>query len=309
MTGKLNSARGYSRADIPTQAGRTFFITGANTGIGFEAARILAACGARVLLGCRSPERGEAACERIRAGVQDADVKLVGLDLGDLASVKDAASEVSEEARLDGLINNAGVAPTQRTLTQDGFEANFGVNHLGHFALTGRLLAKLEAQAGARVVSVASSVHKRGTIAWNDLHAQKAYSGLGRYAMSKLANLLFTFELDRRLRASGGRSIALACHPGGVWTELGRDLPNALQSIVRPFAMPILNTPAQGALGTVRAATDEAARGGDYFGPRGLFEVAGAPILRQVSAQAKREADARRLWDISVQLTGVDPLA
>ena len=309
MTGKLNSARGYSRADIPTQAGRTFFITGANTGIGFEAARILAACGARVLLGCRSPERGEAACERIRAGVQDADVKLVGLDLGDLASVKDAASEVSEEARLDGLINNAGVAPTQRAVTQDGFEANFGVNHLGHFALTGRLLAKLEAQDGARVVSVASSVHKRGTIAWNDLHAQKAYSGLGRYAMSKLANLLFTFELERRLRASGGRSIALACHPGGVWTELGRDLPNTLQSIVRPFAMPILNTPAQGALGTVRAATDEAARGGDYFGPRGLFEVAGAPILRQVSAQAKREADARRLWDISVQLTGVDPLA
>ena len=299
--------KAYSHADIPSQAGRIFFITGANSGIGFEAALALASRGARVLLGCRSKARGEAACDRIRARIDNADVKLVALDLGDLASVREAADEVLKEPGLNVLINNAGIAPTKRMLTKDGFEANFGVNHLGHFALTAHLLPRLEEHEGARVVTVASNVHKGATFAWNDLHAQKAYSGLGRYAMSKLANLLFTFELERRLRSAGASSIALACHPGGVWTELGRDVPEILRRIVRPTAMPLLNSLESGALPTLRAATDASARGGDYFGPKGLFEIAGAPVLRKVSERARNEADALRLWEVSVQLTGADP--
>ena len=305
----MNTGTAYSRDDVPSQAGRTFLVTGANTGIGFETALLLAVRGARVLLGCRSQVRGEAAVDGIRSRHKDADVELISLDLADLGSVREAASQVLAEPNLDCLINNAGVAATTRTLTKDGFEAHFGVNHLGHFALTAHLLPKLEAQKHARIVTVSSNVHKRADIHWNDLDAKRSYSGLGRYGMSKLANLLFTFELERRLRANVGNSIALACHPGGVWTELGRGLPPLVQAIVRLAAMPVLNTLSQGALPTVRAATDTSAKGGDYFGPRGLFEVAGPPIRRQVSTNALSEADASRLWDVSVHLTGVEPLA
>jgi len=303
----LKTGKSYSHADVPSQVGRTFLVTGANTGIGFETAATLASRGARVLLGCRSNARGQAACERIQMRTPEADLRLVPLDLGDLASVREAANMVLQEPRLDCLINNAGVVETTRTFTKDGFEAHFGVNHLGHFALVGHLLSKLEAYEGGRVVTVASTIHKRSFIHWRDLQAKRLYSSLARYGMSKLANLLFTFELERRLRASDARSISLACHPGGVWTELGRNLPKIVQRVLRPIASPVINSLEDGALPTLRAATDEDAKGGDYFGPDGLLEIAGAPILRKTSRRARSEVDAERLWEISMQLTGVQP--
>lgn len=301
--------KAYSEADVPSQAGRVHLVTGANTGIGFEAALVLARCGARVLLGCRSEERGQAACERILSQLPEADLKLILLDLGDLGSVREAADEVLQEGRLDCLINNAGLVSRKRNVTKDGFEAHFGVNHLGPFALTGHLLARLEEAEHARVVNVSSSGHRIAVMDWKDLQAEHSYQMFARYAMSKLANLHFTFELERRLRARHCRAISLACHPGGALTDLARDIPKRMQQFFFPFLMPFVNTSRQGALPTLRAATDPQARGGDYYGPRGPFEVAGPPILRQPEERAMNRSDAERLWDVSVELTGVDPFA
>ena len=302
-------AKAYSHADIPSQAGRVHLVTGANSGIGFEAALALAERGARVLLGCRSEQRGRAACEHIRARVEGADLALLVLDLADLGSVAEAAGRVLGEDRLDTLINNAGLGTPKYALTKDGFEGHFGVNHLGHFALTGRLLGKLEASGAGRVVTVSSNTHKFATIKWDDLNGEKHYQGLARYSMSKLANLLFTFELERRLRAGRHSTISLACHPGGVLTGLGRDLPGWLMKLVTPLARPVLNTLPGGALPTLRAALDEAARGAEYYGPGGLFEVSGPPVVRQADERAHNREHARRLWELSIKLTGVDPFA
>ncbi len=304
----MTSQKLYSLAEVPSQAGRTFMVTGANAGIGFETAAALASRGARVLLGCRSSTRGEAACKRIRERIADADLRLVPLDLGDLASVSKAAELVLEEPRLDCLINNAGIAATTRALTKDGFESHFGINHLGHFALVAHLIQKLEASKNARIVAVGSHAHRRAAMNWADLHAERSYSGFARYAMSKLANLLFTFELERRLRASNAHTISLACHPGGVWTELGRDIPQIVRTLVRPLAMLVVNTLEDGALPTLRAATDPSAKGGDYFGPGGMLEIAGAPILRRTGANAHSETEAQKLWEVSAELTGVQPV-
>ncbi len=301
--------KAYSEADVPSQSGRVFLVTGANTGIGFEAALVLAMCGARVLLGCRSEERGRAACEQILSQVPEADVKLILLDLADLALVREAADEVLKEPRLDCLINNAGLVSRQRAVTKDGFEAHFGVNHLGPFALTGHLLARLEETGDARVVNVSSNGHRMAIMEWDDLQAVDSYRMFARYAMSKLANLHFTFELERRLRERDCSIVSLACHPGGALTELGRDMPKLVQQILLPLAVPFVNTPRQGALPTLRAATDAGACGGDYFGPRGAFEVAGPPVLRCPDERALNPAHAKRLWDISIELTGVDPFA
>lgn len=301
--------KAYSQADIPSQVGRTHLVTGANTGIGFEAASALAGCGARVLLGCRSEARGREACARIRARFPHADLELLPLDLGDLSCVRSVAERVLEEDRLDTLINNAGVGTPRHLLTKDGFEAHFGINHLGHFALTGLLLAKLEETPDARVVNVSSNMHKYGGIEWDDLHGEQSYKGLARYSMSKLANLLFAFELERRLRARDCRTMSLACHPGGALTELGRDLNPWVSKLLVPLSRPVLNTPAGGALPTLRAATDSEAKGGQYYGPRGPFEVSGAPVLRRPGKGAHNEQDAARLWAVSMQLTGVNPFA
>lgn len=300
-------AKGYSQADIPSQLGRTHLVTGANTGIGFEAALVLAERGGRVLLGCRSEERGGVACERILSRCPSADVELLLLDLADLKSVRDFAQRVLAEDRLDRLINNAGVGTPKRSTTKDGFESHFGINHLGHFALTGLLLGKLEQTGQARVVTVSSNMHKTGEIKWDDLDGERNYKGLSRYSMSKLANLLFTFELERRLREGGHSTISLACHPGGVLTELGRDLPRWAMKLITPLAKPVLNSLPGGALPTLRAAIDVSAKGAQYYGPGGLFEVSGAPVVRQPGKGAHSRDDARRLWDLSIELTGVDP--
>lgn len=294
----------YRELDVPDQKGKTVLVTGANTGIGFDTARVLALRGARVLLGCRSEANAVAAIERIRAFNSDVDVSWVPLDLANLASIKTAADKVVQEERLDVLVNNAGVMMPPKQQTDDGFELQFGVNHLGHFALTGYLLPKLQEQAGARIVNVSSLAHRNGHIDYADIHADRAYSRMGRYGMSKLANLLFMFELQRKLNAAGSSVISVACHPGGSATDLGRHIPRLLAVLLTPINL-VMNSSAEGALPTLMAATAEGVRGGDYFGPMRMGEMRHSAHRVHTSIAAKNESDAAKLWAISTELTGI----
>ncbi len=288
----------WSEIDIPDQRGRVAVVTGANTGIGFETARALAEHGATVVLACRDRRRADDAAGRIVRAAPGAAVDVVPLDL---ASVRAAADEIGRRHRkLDLLVNNAGVTGlTGRT--RDGFEVQFGINHLGHFALTGLLLDRLLAVPGARVVTVSSIGHRLGVID----PADPQTGGRSSYARSKLANLLFTHELHRRLRARDAHTAALAAHPGGAATEVFRNstawfrVPNLL--IARLFG----RTPAMGALPTLRAATDPAADSGDYYGPGGLFEIRGYPERVEASARAHDVELQQRLWQASERLTEV----
>jgi len=295
----------FTEASVPDQSGKTALITGANSGIGFETARVLAGRGARVLIGCRSPERASGARDRIRDLHPSAEVEIVALDLTSLASIHDAAERVNQEARLDLLINNAGIMMPPREETADGFESQFGVNHLGHFALTGRLLDKVRATPGSRVVSVSSIAHRSGKIDFDDIHAKKSYSRISRYGMSKIANLLFIFELQRRLAKSGSGTIAVACHPGVSDTELARYLPKWIL-FFQPILSAFSHDPPDAALPTLRAATDPDVKGGQYYGPANRFEFVGPPVLVAANEASRDEDVARRLWDLSIELTGVD---
>jgi NAD(P)-dependent dehydrogenase (short-subunit alcohol dehydrogenase family) len=302
----------FTDKDVPDQTGKTFFITGANTGIGFEAAKVIAGKGGRVLLGCRNPEKGKDAVSRIADDHPDADIALIDIDLADLGSVRKAAEVVAGEPRLDVLVNNAGVMWNPKTITKDGFESQFGINHLGHFALTGVLLPALEATPESRIVTVSSTGHRFGIqdIHWNDINADDGYHPRRRYYASKLANLLFTYELDRRLRAKGSSTIAVAVHPGGSDTELGRYVTGVfglLTRVMTPLMRPFMNTAAQGAWPTELAATAPGIEGGQYFGPSGRGEMSGPARQVDSSDASKDLAKARRLWDLSIKMTGVDP--
>jgi len=296
----------FTDSDVPDQSGRTLLVTGANTGIGFEAARVLAAHGGRVLLACRSEARANDAMERIRADVADADLRFVPLDQGDLSSVSAAAELVAEEDRLDVLINNAGIMMPPRELTTDGFESQLGVNHLGTFALTGHLLAKLAETDGSRVVVTSSIAHRGGKIHFDDIDASEKYGAQERYQQSKLANLLFMYELDRRLRAADSPTIAVGCHPGIAQTELGRHMPKFVQ-LATPLLSFLMNSPLQGAWPTLMAATSPDIEGGDYTGPSKRGETAGPAEKVSSKDQARDEDTASRLWDLSIEMTGVDP--
>ena len=294
----------YSAADVPDQTGRVIVITGANTGIGFEAARVLASRGGRVLLGCRSEPKANEAMDRIRALHPAAQVEWLALDLASLASVRSAAEQLQQEPFLDLLINNAGVMVPPRSLTEDGFELQFGVNHLGHFALTGLLLDKLARRPGARIVNVSSLAHVGGRIDFDDINAEKGYLRQSRYQMSKLANMLFTLELQRRLAASGAACLAVACHPGIADTELARYMSPWIMVLV-PLLRPFFNTPAEGALPTLQAATDQGVRGGDYYGPTQRGETARSSGKARIAIGGRDAKAAARLWVLSETLTGV----
>lgn len=298
---------GFTERDVPDQQGRTHFVTGANTGLGFHTARVLAARGARVLLGCRSEDKARAAMSRIQAESPSADLAFVRLDLADLSSVREAATKVQEEPELHVLVNNAGIMIPPFGKTKDGFESQFGVNHLGTFALTGLLLDKLEEVDGARIVNTSSNAHKAGKVDFDSLNAEKGYSKMTQYALSKLANLLHMFELERRLKASGRKTIAVAVHPGGSDTDLSRHIGKVALKLILPLARPLLNTAAQGAWPTLMGATDPSVRGGEYFGPRGMFEISGPAVRVQANALARNAQVADRLWDVSAEMTGVDP--
>ncbi|MBI2735522.1 MAG: SDR family NAD(P)-dependent oxidoreductase [Rhodospirillales bacterium] len=295
---------GFTEADVADQSGKCFIVTGANTGIGFEAARVLAARRARVLLACRSEAKAEAAMARIRRLTPGADVAFLPLDQADLGSVRAAADMAAKEPRIDALVNNAGVMRPPLMRTRQGFELQFGVNHLGCFALSILLLSTLAKTVGSRIVVTASIAHRRGRIAWDDLNAEKSYDRSQRYADSKLANMLFFFELDRRLRAAGSPVTAVGCHPGIAATDLGRHM-GPFQLLV-PLVGMALNTPAMGAWPTLQAATATVVPGG-YYGPieRGGNRGPSGPAMRR--PQAEDRELARRLWDVSVAMTGIDP--
>lgn len=298
---------GFTPDDVPDQSGRTFIVTGANTGLGFHVARHLARKRARVVLACRSEAKAQEAMGRIAAETPDASLGFLELDLGDLESVRTAAETAHAYERIDGLINNAGVMIPPLTRTAQGFESQFGINHLGHFALTGLLLGKIRQTPNARIVITASLAHKSGHIDFNDPNAERGYSRIVRYQMSKLANLLFAYELDRRLRAHGADTLSVACHPGIADTELSRYLPGILVSLIRPVVGPFFNSAEQGSWPTLMAATAPGVEGGQYFGPANRGETAG-PAIRVGSTRASRDEDlARRLWDLSVEMTGIDP--
>jgi NAD(P)-dependent dehydrogenase (short-subunit alcohol dehydrogenase family) len=281
-------------------------VTGANSGIGFEAARVLAQRGASVVLACRDPARGAGAAARITASAPGAAVSVVALDLASIASIRAAAQQIgARHERLDLLINNAGVMMAPHATTADGFELQFGINHLGHFALTGLLLDRLLPVAGSRVVTVASNAHRAGRISFDDLAARRRYRRTAAYARSKLANLLFTYELQRRLATAGSPTAALAAHPGTALTELTRHLPHLLQAGNRAFKGIISQDAAMGALPTLRAATDPGARGGEYYGPGGWMQFTGYPRRVESNARSHDEQAQRRLWQESERLTGV----
>jgi NAD(P)-dependent dehydrogenase (short-subunit alcohol dehydrogenase family) len=296
----------WNTADIPDQSGRVAVITGSNTGLGFETAKALAAKGARVVLAVRNLEKGKEAASAIAADSPGADLTLQELDLSSLDSVRSAADQLNaEQDHIDLLINNAGLMyPSPRQTTKDGFETQFGTTHLGHFALTGLVLDRLVKTPGSRVVTVSSIGHRiNAAIHFEDLQWERSYNRVAAYGQSKLANLLFTYELQRRL-APHGTTIALAAHPGGSDTDLMRHLPSALQFAL-PVMRPLFQPAAMGALPTLRAATEPGLVGAEYFGPDGLGGVRGYPEQVSSSAQSHDVDLQRRLWAVSEELTGV----
>jgi NAD(P)-dependent dehydrogenase (short-subunit alcohol dehydrogenase family) len=297
---------------MPDLTDRRAVVTGANSGIGFEATVELARRGAHVVMACRSRSRAEEARAALKERVDGAPtVDIMELDLADLSSVAAFAEAYADRFdTLDLLINNAGIMAIPRRETADGFEMQMGVNHFGHFALTGRLVDVLEATPGARVVTVSSGAHRFGSIRFHDIHWTKTYSKWGAYGQSKLANLLFTFELQRRLEAADAAPIAVACHPGYAATNLqmrGPEMEDSglLKTINRWANRYIAQSPAQGAWPTLYAATADAVSGGDYIGPDGWLEASGHPTHVSTSDAARDVAVARRLWAVSEDATGV----
>ncbi len=294
----------WSAADITDQSGRRAIVTGANSGIGLIAARELARHGAAVVLACRNPAKGEAALADVRAAAPDADVTLAALDLADLASVRAFAEARSEP--VDLLVNNAGLMAPPRQVTKDGFELQLGTNHLGHFALTGLLLDRLRGGDAPRVVTLSSGAHRMGKIDFDDLQGERRYFRWTAYGQSKLANLLFMRELDRRARAAGLPLTSVAAHPGYSATNLQSAAPPAIDRAVMAVLNRVVAQDAEhGALPTLYAATVRGLPGGIYIGPDGPGEMRGAPALVGMSGRASDPETARRLWDVSERLTGV----
>lgn len=300
-------------ADIPDQAGHTVLVTGANSGLGLQTATVLAGRGATVLLACRDPQRGRAALDLVRARSGGVDATLIQLDLADLSSVRKAADEVGAITgnRLDALVNNAGVMASPLRRTADGFELQIGTNHLGHAALTWLLAPALV--PGARVITVSSLAHRSGGLDVEDLNwEQRRYNTAAAYSASKLANLLFTFELDRRTRNAGRDLLAVAAHPGLTDTELVPNIARMhsagpLAHLVRWGNKLVSQGVTTGALPQLYAATAADVRGGEYFGPTSLGQTRGAPGRVAASQAARDQHTARLLWERTAQLTGVTP--
>jgi NAD(P)-dependent dehydrogenase (short-subunit alcohol dehydrogenase family) len=300
----------WTEQDIGDQSGRTALVTGGNSGIGFHTARHLRRHGATVVLGCRDEHRARAAAAALEADGPGQAVRILRLDLASLASVRKAADELRTDAgRLDLLVCNAGVmlAPPERT--ENGFEPHMGINHLGHFALTGLLLDRLLETAGSRVVVVASLGYRVGRLAVGALDGDGGRPAFLAYARSKMANLLFVQELDRRLTAAGGPTVALAAHPGGSRTNIVRYNDRLARRMARPtqpgWRRHLFQEPDVAALSVVRAATDPTARGGEFYGPGGRLGLTGPPVLARTAPRVHDRALQRRVWDASERLTGV----
>jgi NAD(P)-dependent dehydrogenase (short-subunit alcohol dehydrogenase family) len=296
---------GFTHQNVPNMAGKTALITGANTGLGFETAKVLAANNAQVIIACRNVDKANLAVAAIKAHTPSADVSSVALSLDDLSSVKRAVSELSGLDKLDLLINNAGIMVPPLERTADGFESQFGVNHLGPFALTGLLLDKMVNVPGARIINTSSLAANSGKILFDDINADQGYEAMKRYSMSKLANLMYSAELDKRLQHAGAQCMSIACHPGVATTELSRYLPGWI-SIAEPLVKFLFNTAEQGAWPTLQAATDPSADRGGYYGPSRRRQTSGPSI--KVRGERKNSKQAQQLWELSEKMTGVSYL-
>jgi len=295
----------FTIENIPDQTGRNFIVTGANAGLGYETALALAKKNATVILACRSESRAQGAKEKILKAVPQANLHIQLIDLTDLESVKRFAGNFqSNFDKLDVLINNAGVMVPPYIQTKDGFELQMGANYFGHFLLTGLLMDILKQTENSRIVTLSSLAHLQGTINFEDLHWEKSYSKLKAYQQSKLACLIFTLELQRRLEAAKAGPISVAAHPGVSPTELVRYVPNLMVYLLTPMFLLISHKPAKGALPTLMAAVQNGVQGGDYYGPTGYNEMKGKPGTAKIASHAKDEEIAQRLWAISEDLTG-----
>ncbi len=300
-------AAGWTAAQIPTQTGKRAIVTGANIGLGFQTARELARAGARVVLACRSPERGECAAQRIRAEQPKALVSVGKLDLSSLASVREFAGQVLASGEpLDLLVLNAGImALPKREQSADGFELQLATNYLGHFALAGLLLPSLLAAPSPRVVSLSSNAHKRGQLYLEDFQQERGYKPFKSYSQTKLAMLVYARELQRHSHLHGGKLVSIAAHPGLSATSIVRDLPGPAKLITATAFKVLGQSDAAGALPQLYAATAPEAVPGGYYGPDGFQEFKGAPAPAKVASQAQDAAAGARLWNVSEELTGV----
>jgi NAD(P)-dependent dehydrogenase (short-subunit alcohol dehydrogenase family) len=291
----------WTAENIPDLTGRIAIVTGANSGIGYAMAQALSRKGATVILACRNQEKGEAAVRQITQENPEAEAKFIQLDLSDLASVRRFSEEpISRYDRLDILINNAGIMRTPFGKTADGFELQFGTNHLGHFALTGLLLSHITQTPQARVVTVSSGGERFGEIDFDNLNAEKGYDAGGAYAQSKLANLLFTYELQRRFENAGIDALSTAAHPG--WTVTNLQVHWPMLQVLNPL---IGQEPEMGALPVLYAATAPDVSGADFYGPDGWMELRGHPAKVKSSDRSYDKAVAARLWTVSEELTDV----
>jgi NAD(P)-dependent dehydrogenase (short-subunit alcohol dehydrogenase family) len=294
----------WTAADIPDQHGRVAIVTGANSGLGAAIARDLARAGATVIMAVRNPEKGERAASEVRSQVPDAALELRELDLSDLSSVRAFASQ--HRGRLDVLVNNAGIMAPPRRETKDGFESQFGTNHLGHFALTGQLLPRLLEAPEPRVVTQSSGAHRIGRINFDDLQGERRYINWLAYGQSKLANLMFALELQRRANAAGGALRSMAAHPGYARTNLQFASPPWYEQLVMRITNPLIGQSADmGALPALYAATVPDLPGGTFVGPDGFMEQRGHPKVVKGAGRAYDEEAQRRLWEVSEELTGV----
>lgn len=298
--------------NVPDLTGELIVVTGGNSGLGFESVKAFAAKGADVILASRSREKGEAAKNEILNSIGDANIKVMQLDLADLNSIREFADRFKNKYdRLDILMNNAGIMTSPYHLTKDGFEGQIGTNHLGHFALTGLLMDLVKSTPKSRIVNISSNAHKAGKMDFNNLLFEngKGYSPLRAYSRSKLANLLFTYELQRRFERSGIKTIAVAAHPGAANSNLDRYISDKwYYKVLFPLAKLYIQTQADGALSQIRAAVDPDVKGGEYYGPSRFRETIGPPIRVKSTRASHNEKDALKLWEISEKLTGVNYL-
>ncbi|WP_248962048.1 oxidoreductase [Sphaerisporangium perillae] len=297
----------WTADNIPDQTGRTFIVTGANSGLGLETTRALSRRGARVIMAVRNLDKGRQALDDLRAEQPEAALDLRHLDLSDLDSVRSFAETViADGTPVDVLVNNAGIMMCPRSLTKQGFELQFATNHLGHFALTGLLLGTMKSGSDARVVTISSTLHRRGSINFDDINSERKYSPMGAYAQSKIANVLFALELDRRLRAAGNPVKSILAHPGYTDTNLQSSGPTGLLNLLMKVGNRLAAQDVRmGVLPQLYAATDPDAATGQFIGPDGRNESRGYPTLVVPIEAAKNPETARRLWTLSEQLTGV----
>ncbi len=291
---------------VPDQPGKIALVTGANAGLGYETAKALAGKQFKVILACRNEQKGRKAMEEIKREHPKADLEFLKLDLSHMDKVREAATDfLGRFQQLNLLINNAGVMMPPYTVTPDGFELQLATNHLGHFLLTGLLLDTVLATPDSRIVSLSSLAHQQGKIHFEDLQSEKKYSKMGAYAQSKLACLMYAYELQRRLEAHGHQTISVAAHPGIATTELARHFPTFLKIIAPALALFIAQSPKAGAEPTLYAALGSDIEGGDYTGPNSSREFKGRATKVGSTALSKEAGVAKRLWEVSEELSGL----